>query len=80
MSLTIFLAIFILGCDLMIFVIFKWAFGEKYRARARRVAIRKAAAAKLGASPPHPVRSGARHRDVQRMLTFRTVRTSLEER
>jgi hypothetical protein len=35
MSLTIFLAICILGMDFMIFVLFKWLYGEKNRNRFR---------------------------------------------
>ena len=40
MSLTIFLAICILGMDFMIFVLFKWLYGEKKRNRLRRSARR----------------------------------------
>ena len=36
MSLTAFLAICVLGLDFMIFVLFKWLYGEKNRNRFRR--------------------------------------------
>ena len=38
MSLTIFLTLCILGLDFLIFVLFKWTYGDKQRAIARRVA------------------------------------------
>src|SRR5580704_3460848 len=41
MSLTVLLAIFVLGLDFMIFALFKWLYGEKYRNRFRRSASRK---------------------------------------
>jgi len=41
MSLTIFLAFCILGCDFLLYVLFQWIYGEKHRKRARRVASRK---------------------------------------
>jgi hypothetical protein len=49
MSLTIFLAICILGMDFMIFVLFKWLYGEKKRKRLRRSARRTHSA---GSQPP----------------------------
>lgn len=49
MSLTIFLAICILGMDFMIFVLFKWLYGEKKRNRVRRSARRTHAG---GSQPP----------------------------
>lgn len=36
MSLTIFLAICILGCDVLIYFLYEWAFGESKRIRKRR--------------------------------------------
>jgi hypothetical protein len=44
MSLTAFLAMSLLACDVMIFLFFQWTFAEKYRSRGRRVAARKKAA------------------------------------
>jgi hypothetical protein len=41
MSLTIFLAFCILGCDFMLYVLFQWIYGERHRKHARRVAQRK---------------------------------------
>jgi hypothetical protein len=41
MSLTIFLAFCILGCDFLLYVLFQWVYGEKHRKRARRSARRK---------------------------------------
>jgi hypothetical protein len=38
MSLTLFFAICILGCDFMIFVLFKWLYGEKRREPSKRSA------------------------------------------
>lgn len=36
MSLTVFLAIAILGCDVLIYFLYEWAFGESKRIRAGR--------------------------------------------
>jgi hypothetical protein len=38
MSLTVFLAFCILGCDFLLYVLFQWIYGEKHRNRARRSA------------------------------------------
>jgi hypothetical protein len=43
MSLTIFLALCILGSDFMIYALFQWIYGEKRRAFARQVAARNRA-------------------------------------
>jgi hypothetical protein len=40
MSLTVFLAFCILGCDFLLYVLFQWIYGEKHRKHARRVAAR----------------------------------------
>jgi hypothetical protein len=40
MSLTVFLALCILGCDFLLYVLFRWVYGEKHRKHARRVAAR----------------------------------------
>jgi len=42
MSLTVFFAICILGCDFMIFVLFKWLYGDKRRKPSKRSALGKA--------------------------------------
>src|SRR5580692_7052687 len=44
MSLTVFIAICVLGLDFMIFVLFQWLYGEKNRNRFRRSAARRHAA------------------------------------
>jgi hypothetical protein len=36
MSLTVFLAICILGCDVLIYFLYEWAFGESMRIRKRQ--------------------------------------------
>jgi Flp pilus assembly protein TadB len=41
MSLTMFLAFAILGCDFLLYALFQWIYGEKYRDHARRVAARR---------------------------------------
>jgi hypothetical protein len=41
MSITMFLAFCILGCDFLLYVLFQWTYGEKYRNRARRLAARR---------------------------------------
>jgi hypothetical protein len=54
MSLTVFLAFCILGFDFLLYVLFQWIYGEKYREHARRVAARekrRALSAKQVAEP-----------------------------
>ena len=41
MSLTVFLAFCILGCDFLLYVLFQWIYGEKHRNHARRLAARR---------------------------------------
>jgi hypothetical protein len=41
MSLTVFLAFCILGCNFMLYVLFQWTYGEKRRNHARRSAVRR---------------------------------------
>jgi hypothetical protein len=41
MSLTVFLAICILGCDFLLYVLFQWIYGEKHRNHPRRSAARR---------------------------------------
>ena len=41
MSLTMFLAFCILGCDFLLYVLFQWIYGEKHRKHARRSAARR---------------------------------------
>jgi hypothetical protein len=41
MSLNVFLAFCILGCDFLIYFLFQWVYGEKHRKHARRVATRQ---------------------------------------
>ncbi len=36
MSFTVFLAISILGCDFLLYVLFQWVYGEKHRKVSRR--------------------------------------------
>ena len=36
MSLTVFMAICILGCDFMLYVLFQWLYGEKRRKHVRK--------------------------------------------
>ena len=69
MSFTIFLAICVVGSDLLIFVLCHRVFGEKYRARARRVAARRGAA-KVRISTPL---SGLVHKPGQRLSTKRSL-------
>jgi hypothetical protein len=40
MSITVFLAFCVLGCDFLLYVLFQWIYGEKHRKHARRVAAR----------------------------------------
>jgi hypothetical protein len=41
MSVLVFLAICILGCDVLLYILFQWIYGEKYRDRSRRLAARR---------------------------------------
>jgi hypothetical protein len=37
MSLTVFLALCILSCDFLLYVLFQWIYGEKHRKSPRRM-------------------------------------------
>jgi hypothetical protein len=41
MSFTVFMALCILGCDFLIYVLYQWAFGERRRTLMRRAASRR---------------------------------------
>jgi hypothetical protein len=41
MSITVFLAFCILGCDFMLYVLFQWLYGDKRRVLARKLAALK---------------------------------------
>jgi hypothetical protein len=41
MSLNVFLALGILGCDFVIYFLFQWICGEKHRKHSRRLAARQ---------------------------------------
>jgi len=41
MSITVFLAFCILGCDFLLYVLFQWTYGEKRRNRLHRSATRR---------------------------------------
>jgi hypothetical protein len=63
MSITVFLAFCILGCDFLLYVLFQWTYGEKHRKHARRVAARRQNRQALSGKPveahvlPFPERS-----------------------
>jgi hypothetical protein len=54
MSLTVFLAFCILGCDFLLYVLFQWIYGEKHRNHARRVAAREKRRALSVKQADHP--------------------------
>jgi hypothetical protein len=41
MPLTMFLAFCVLGCNFLLYALFQWTYGEKYRKHARRSAARR---------------------------------------
>lgn len=67
MSLTIFLAVCILGCDFLLYLLFQWIYGEKDRksvrrrakglGRARVISTKEAAEATLRAFSPEAMRT-----------------------
>jgi hypothetical protein len=54
MSLTVFLALSILGCDFLLYALFQWIYGEKHREHARRVAAREKRRALSTRQAGHP--------------------------
>ena len=54
MSLTMFLAFAILGCDFLLYVLFQWIYGEKHRKHVRRVAAREKRRALSTKQAGHP--------------------------
>ncbi len=57
MSLTVFLVFCILGFDFLLYVLFQWIYGEKYRNHARRVATRRERRRALSAKQADPPRA-----------------------
>jgi len=51
MSSTLFLAFCILGCDLLLYILFQWTYGEKRRGLANRRASRLSGAASAKSQP-----------------------------
>lgn len=68
MSLTVFLTICIIGCDFLIYVLYQWIFGEKYRVHARRGTERKGVT-RSGPLRPYLVSSRTPGRDRAISLT-----------
>lgn len=56
MSLTVFLALCILGLDFLIYVLFHWTYGDRRAALARRIAAQRSALQE----PPRPFVVSAR--------------------
>jgi hypothetical protein len=56
MSLTVFLAFCILGCDFLLYVLFQWLYGEKHRKHVRRVAARAEKRRALSSNHPEAAR------------------------
>jgi hypothetical protein len=50
MSMTVFVALCILGCDFLLYAFFQWTYGEKRRTRSRR----KSAESGTVLRPPQP--------------------------
>ena len=61
MSATLFLALCILGCDFLLYVLFQWTYGERRRGLARRSKARKTA---IKQPDPRPFLVAARRRAV----------------
>jgi hypothetical protein len=51
MSATLFLAICILGCDFLLYILFQWTYGERRRGLARRSSAPKSAVNQPDARP-----------------------------
>jgi hypothetical protein len=51
MSLSIFIALCIVGVDFLIYVLFQWTFGDKRRAMERKLAAQRAAMKEEGRGP-----------------------------
>src|SRR5215469_4859347 len=51
MSFTVFLTLCVVGCDLLIYFLYEWAFGERRRTRMRKAAARQRAEALANPQP-----------------------------
>jgi hypothetical protein len=91
MSATVFLAICILGCDVLLYFLFQWTYGEKRRGLARRANSRPHAApsqnsqpiefvpaARRAASPKHA--TGARFQQIEERRQVRRIERQAYER
>jgi hypothetical protein len=88
MSLTVFIALGILGIDLMIYVLFKRMYGEKHRTRRRELPadyIQKEQASPLHVSPArkvHPTEitsAGISHASFSELLAYRRIVASFAQ-
>ena len=61
MSLTVFLALCILGCDVLIYFLYEWAFGESNRIRKRNALSRERSSSTQapGIAQAHPTQDAA---------------------
>ena len=71
MSLTVFLAICVLGLDFMIFVLFQWLYGEKNRNRFRRSSARGQTT--HSQTPPYYVSSKGKSQGAVNRTDLRTI-------
>jgi hypothetical protein len=66
MSFTVFLTLCVVGCDVLIYFLYEWAFGERRRTRMRKAASRQRAEA-LANPEPRPTNTA------QKSLAARSV-------
>jgi hypothetical protein len=82
MSFTLFMALCILGCDFLIYVLYQWAFGERRRTLMRRTASRRRAEALRNPQdrPTAPAQKSSATKAVMVMDLNRRRRASSVER
>jgi len=71
MSLTVFIAVCVLGIDFLIYILFQWTFGDKRRALQKTLAQQRQA---LQAEPPRPFVVSSRKTGPQTQARLQKVR------
>ncbi len=74
MSLTVFLALCILGLDFLIYVLFQWMYGDKRRAIEKKLAAQREA---MNLERPGPVLVSSRKNHSETQLRLQKVRARM---
>ena len=77
MSTTVFLAVCILGCDLLLYILYEWTYGERRRGLSRRTRSRKTMVERQNVEP---FLAASRKRAAETKQNMRVIRGRAAER